>query len=99
MNTIEYLQAVKTRLNITSDYALAQHLGMSKQAIGANMKGKSTLSDETAAKVAAILEVHPGIVMLDMHRERASSPEQASIWNEITKGFLLLLPHANWTTA
>lgn len=49
------------------------------------------MSDETCLKVAAILKIHAGLVMIDMHRERASTPEQVNIWKDISRGFLLLL--------
>lgn len=93
MNTIEYLNETKKALVIESDYALAKALGITRSGISALMTGRNSMSDETAVKVATIIKKHAGIVILDMHRERASSPEQANIWSEIAKGFLsLLLP-------
>ncbi|MFZ6732249.1 helix-turn-helix domain-containing protein [Undibacterium sp. Ji42W] len=99
MKTIEYLNAAKKHLGVESDYALAKRLGVTKQAIGAAMSGKSTLSDETAVKVAQALGIHAGLVLLDMHRERAHTPELAGFWNEIAKGFLTLLLPAKRTLA
>lgn len=95
MNTIEYMAALKKRLGIDSDYALAKALGVTKQTVSRYAKGIGQFDDEVARRVASILEMHPGLVMLDMHRERAKTPEDRSIWLEIYKGFLTLLPRAN----
>lgn len=98
MNTVEYLQQAKKALKIESDYALAKSLGITRSNISSLINGKTTMSDETACKVAAIIGKHAGLVMLDMHRERAATPEQASIWNEIARGFLSLLMPAKGMT-
>lgn len=99
MNTVEYLQQAKKALKIESDYALAKHLQITRSSMSSLMSGKTTMGDDTACKVAAIIGKHAGLVMLDMHRERAATPEQANIWNEIARGFLSLLMPAKSMTA
>lgn len=94
MNTLEYLDAAKKALGVESDYALAKRLGVRSSTISNYRAGRANMDDEVAGKIAVVLGVHPGLVMLDMHRERAKSPAEASIWQEIYKGFLTLLPHA-----
>lgn len=94
MNTIEYLDAAKSRLGIESDYALAKVMKMRASTISNYRSGRSQMDDDIAARVAQILGMHPGLVMLDMHRERAKTPAEQSIWQEIYKGFRTLLPHA-----
>lgn len=90
MKTIEYLDAVKAALKITSDYALSKALGISKTAVSRYYHKGGTLDDEIARKVATVLNKHPGIVMLDMHRERAQTPETEALWKEIFEGFRAL---------
>lgn len=94
MNTIEYLDAAKSRLGIESDYALAKVMKMRASTISNYRSGRSQMDDDIAARVAQILGMHPGLVMLDMHRARAKTPAEQSIWQEIYKGFRTLLPHA-----
>lgn len=94
MNTIEYLDAAKARLGIESDYALAKKLGMRASTISNYRAGRGQMDDEIATKVAVAAGIHPGIVMLDMHRARAKTPAEQSIWQEIFEGFLTLLPRA-----
>ena len=95
MKSIEYLDAVKSRKNITSDYALAKELGVTKQAVSRYYKTGGGFDDEVARRVAEILDMHPGLVMLDMHRQRATTPETQALWQKIFEGFPKLLPPAN----
>lgn len=90
MNTIQYLDAVKTALKIQSDYALAKALGISKQAVSRYYHKGGSFDDDVARKVASALGKHPGLVMLDMHRERAQTPETQELWKEIFEGFRAL---------
>ena len=94
MNTIEYLDAIKKRIGKESDYAVAKALGINESTIAGYRKRGGQMDDEIAAKAAVILGLHPGLVVLDMHRARAKTPTELSIWQEIYKGFLTLLPHA-----
>lgn len=95
MKTIEYLAAVKAKRGITSDYALAKELGVSKNAVRNWTSGVCGFNEETCRKVADILEMHPGFVILDMQREHAKDDQARGIWEVIYKGFRMLLPPAN----
>lgn len=95
MNTLEYLDAVKAKLGVESDYAVAKKLNIRHSTISGYRGRGGQMDDEVAAKVADVLDIHPGLVMLDMHRERAKTPAEASIWQDIYKGFRSPLPHAN----
>lgn len=87
MNTVEYLQQAKKALKIESDYALAKALGITRSAISAYVQGRTTMSDDTAVKVANVLGKHPAIVMIDMHREREKNPELRAVWNSVMEKF------------
>lgn len=91
MNTIQYLDKAKEVRGLQSDYALAKYLGIRQSTISGYRAGKSQMDDVIAQKLANAIGIHAGIVMLDMHRERAQTPEEAGIWQEIAKGFLTLL--------
>lgn len=94
MNTLEYLDAVRTRIGKESDYAVAKALQMRASTISGYRTRGGQMDDEIATKVADLLDIHPGLVILDMHLERARTPGEASIWREIYEGFRTLLPHA-----
>lgn len=95
MNTLEYIDAVKQRRGIASDYALAKELGIAKQTMSSYRKGKTHFDDAVCRRVAELLGIHPGLVMLDMQRERSQSPESHKVWQEVFEGFLTLLLPAN----
>lgn len=99
MNTTEYLDAVKKRLEIESDYALSKSLGVAKQTVSNYRNGKTHLDEKAARRVGEILNIHPGLVVLDMQRERARTSEEKTLWSDIYKGFLLLLRPAKGVAA
>lgn len=89
MNTVEYLQQAKRRLGIESDYALAKAMGITRSGMSALSNGKTTMSDETALKMAKILELHPAIVLADMHAEREKDPAIRAVWVSVMAKFSL----------
>lgn len=81
--TIAFLDAVKARLNMPSDYALAKKLGCTHQTVSKYRVGKDFLGDTTAIRVAELLEMDPGIVIAAAHAERAKKPEERRVWEAI----------------
>ncbi len=96
MNTLEYLDAVKKRLGITSDYALAARLGITRSAVSTFVRGKGVFGDDVALTVAQILEINPLVVIAQANAERASTDEGRSRWLELVANFLALLSHAKF---
>jgi predicted transcriptional regulator len=87
MNTIELLDAVKARREITSDYALAKVLGITQQAVSSYRAGNSAISDDVALTVAEILQIHPLQVIAAANAERAKTPEQKERWMNLMEKF------------
>ena len=83
MNTIEYLQAVKTRLGITSDYALAKALRVGHSTICSYRAGRSRIDDDVALTIAEILDLLPIQVIATANAERAKTPEQRARWTGV----------------
>lgn len=94
MNTLEYLDAVKVKRGITSDYALAKVLQVGQPTIIGYRSGRTTLNDDTALSIAQILGINPLEVIATANAERAKTPEIRARWMGILQGFLTLLPHA-----
>ena len=94
MNTAQYLDAVMARHDLKTDYAVAKALKIRPSTVYGYREGRSVPDDEVAFKIAELLGLHPGLVILDMHRERAKTPQEQSIWLEIYKGFRTLLAPA-----
>lgn len=87
MDTPEYLDALRAKLSLSSDYQLAKELGLTRQAVSNYRNGTNHFDDDIAMKVAEILEIHPGRVALDMVRQRAKTPQQKALWTGIAEKF------------
>lgn len=96
MKPSDYLDKVRDAIGAPSDYALQKPLSLSKQRLSNYRKNKDFFSDEVSLKVAEILRIHAGIVILDMHRERAKTPETQAVWSglmdKLSASFNSLLP-------
>lgn len=86
MTSLEYLEAVKRRLGITSDYALAARLGVTRSAVSKFQKG-AVFGDDVALTVAEILGVEPIVVIAAANAERAKTPEQKARWTGLMEKF------------
>lgn len=102
MNTQEYLDLVRAKLGLPSDYALQKPLGVSKAQVSNYRTGKDALSDVMALRVAELTGVPVAQVLLDAHIERSKSPAVRAAWigvmEKISLSFNNLLlgrgPHA-----
>jgi predicted transcriptional regulator len=81
--TANYLDAVKTALNLPSDYALAKYWGVSKQDISEYRAGKRTLGEDRAIAVAHILGIDPAEPLIASHAERAKSEAAREVWTAL----------------
>lgn len=86
MTSLEYLDAVKERLGIVSDYALAARLGITRSAVSKFQKG-AVFGDDVALTVAEILQLHPMEVIAAANAERAKTDEQKARWEGVMEKF------------
>lgn len=85
MKTPEYLDAIRAKHELPSDYAVAKILGISRSAISNYRNNDKNFDDEVARRVAALLGISPEIVVLDMHAERAQTEEMRALWMRISE--------------
>jgi hypothetical protein len=76
----EFLDAVKRRHSLTSDYQLAKFLQVSRQRISANLHGGVIINDEAALKVAEALELDSGYVLACLAAERSKTATARAAW-------------------
>lgn len=95
MRPSEYLDALRVKLNAPSDYALQKPLGVTKAAISKYRNNRAHFDDDVCIRVAQLLGKEQGFVILDMHMERAKTPQERAAWQMIFQGFLTLLLPAN----
>ncbi len=87
MKTCDYLDQVMRVRGIASDYALAKALGITRQTISGYRNKKTSLHDDVAIRVAELLGIEPGIVLIDMHAERSKTAEIRNVWERVSAGF------------
>lgn len=83
--TRQLLEAVKRRHGITSDYALAQRLGVSRQVISAYMNKRTTLGEAMCMRIADELGVPRAAVLAAMAGERTHDEEVRKVWRDAVK--------------
>lgn len=83
MTTVDYLDRVKARHGLTSDYALAKLLGLTRASVSLLRSGRNRPDDSTAIKIAHLLGVDPGLVVAQAHADRAKTPEERAVWESI----------------
>ncbi|SOE91835.1 Phage related protein [Burkholderia sp. D7] len=78
--TVDYLDAVKDRLHLPSDYAAAKALGVTRAAVSKYRLGNASFDDTTSLRVAEILDVQPFEVIAAANVERARDAATRSLW-------------------
>ena len=81
--TTDYLDDVKGKLNLSSDYALAKALKTGTSRIYNYRAGRSSFDDLLAFRIAEILEIDPKEVIAVANLERSKRPQDKAAWREI----------------
>lgn len=82
-STGQYLDEVKERLDLPSDYAIAKALGVTRAAISSYRTGRSMPDDLVCARIAAALDVEPMEVISAINYQRAKSDDARKLWETI----------------
>lgn len=84
MNTTnEFLDAVKAKHGLASDYALSKELGVKPSCISNYRSNRSYLDDLMAVKVAEALEIDPLYVIASANAERSKKDSERKVWTDI----------------
>jgi hypothetical protein len=89
--TVQYLDAVKVKLAINSDYQLSRALHLTRAAISAMRCNRCVMSDETAVKVAEILGLPAIGVIAAAHLEQIGKTRRPvpaghlELWERVAK--------------
>jgi plasmid maintenance system antidote protein VapI len=86
--TRQYLAEVKRALEISSDYALAKQLRVTRATMSLLANGHTAMGNTTAARVAEILDLPLARVIADMELERGSNHE---LWTRIRAAAAVLV--------
>lgn len=79
----DWIDQVKRRHGLDSDYAAAKLLGVSTSHISHYRNGRSTMDAYMAARVAELLDVEPLRVIASAEAERARDPDRKDFWKRL----------------
>lgn len=94
MKTLDYLERVKRRHHIESDYGVAKLMGIDRAVVSGWVTGRHTIGLRDCYKVAALLELDPALVIADMEAERAEKAgktDDAAWWGDVRKKLVRVL--------
>lgn len=103
--TLQYIDAIKLRHGIESDYAVAKLLGVTRGAVSSYRVGRTFFDDLTALRAAELLGLNPLEVIAAANAERAKSDDArrtwTGVWDRLAVGFesLLSLSGQRWSPA
>lgn len=80
MKSAEYLDQVKTKLNLHTDKDLAEHFKVTKAAISQYKSGARIMENEMCLAVALELDIDPMRVIMAADMDRANRSGQHSLW-------------------
>jgi transcriptional regulator with XRE-family HTH domain len=85
--TNEYLDEVKAKLALPSEYALAKVLGITQPSVMQYRNGRSALGIETSMKIGELLGIDGHVVYANGQIERAKNPQISEFWKTISEKF------------
>jgi len=82
--TCDFLDALKYKTGIASDFGLAEYLQITRSTVSAYRLKRCTFSDETALHVADLLGLNRGYVLACVHAEKNRNDDKAyDEWEKI----------------
>lgn len=88
----QYLDQLIAMYGFRSDYALSNALGCSRQAVSNYRLCLAGFDGPIALRVAELLNIPPGPVLLDMQWQRTRDSDVKDVWSEIAAAFAPALP-------
>lgn len=82
-STVQYLDEVRERLQLPSDYAAAKALGVTRAAVSKYRLGHSLPDDLVCARIAEILGVETLEVIAAINYQRSKSDDARALWESI----------------
>lgn len=81
----DYLDAIRARHGLDSDRKAALLLGLSQSAMVRYRHGHDAFSDETARRVAELLDLDPEEVFIAANAQRAKDEQSRAVWESLMK--------------
>ena len=85
MNIIELLEQSKTKLGVSSDYALAKGLEMPTQRIADYRKGTRHPDPYALVKIALLLDLDPLTLIAEAEAQTEKNPVRKGFWQNFVR--------------
>lgn len=84
MTPYEWMQKVAKKHDVTSDYAIAKLLGISRQTVSQHKSGRNShLDNDTCLKVAELLEIDAITVIADQAAMKTKDSDLRTRWEQL----------------
>lgn len=83
--TAEYMDEAKAKLGVSSDYALAAQLDITRQAISKYRHNERAFDNFTCMKIAEITGIHLESIITDMEMMREKDVKRREAWENYMK--------------
>jgi len=88
MKPSEWLDKTKEKLNIESDYRLAEIIGVGKTAISNIRIRNNGMDNYTACRIADILEINEIKIIADIEEQKEKKEEKRTYWRKKERIYL-----------
>lgn len=82
MKSIEYLDKVKKKLEISSNYAVARVLEIDRQMVNAYYRGERVPDAYACTRIAIALGEDPAVVMATIYEETEKNEKRREFWRD-----------------
>lgn len=90
-HTSELLDQIKTARNLSSDYALAELLGITRAAISSYRRGISHADDRIAVMLADALQIDRFKTIARINADRAKKAEERAWWKRLASAAAIVM--------
>ena len=88
MKPSEWLDKIKDKEHLTSDYQLAKLIGIKGNGLANLRKRDNGMDNYTAIRIAEILEINKIEVIIDMELQKAKTKEKQDFWRKKQEVYL-----------
>ncbi len=85
MNSKDFIEELKVKYGLPSNYAAARKIGISDSRISSYMRGRREFDDEISVRIAKLLHHHPAYVMAHIQACRSPRNDIKVIWRQTAK--------------
>jgi DNA-binding transcriptional regulator YdaS (Cro superfamily) len=83
MKTNDFLDAIRARHALGSDYMVAKLMGVDSNYVSNWRSGRNTMGEDACMKVAELLEIRPGYVLACVAAERSKNDAVRAAWESV----------------